>query len=103
MEETEVSGEFRVTNQEYKAAYADTDSEEFKAKALEMEEVVSQGHQHPDHFQRSVNVFFFFQLNDSYKNSDVGDSFISAIVEQITAGSVRIKFKCKFKKKELEE
>ena len=42
------------------------------------------------------------QLADSYANSEVGDAFLSATVEQITSGSIRIKFKCKFKKEKLE-
>ena len=48
-------------------------------------------------------MFFFLQLTDSYINSDVGDSFISVAVQQITAGSLNIKFKCRFKKEKLEK
>ena len=39
----EIGGEFRVTNQEYETAYANSESPEFKAKALEMEGIVSAG------------------------------------------------------------
>ena len=33
-------GEFRITNEEYETAYANKESDEFKAKALEMENKV---------------------------------------------------------------
>lgn len=36
-DETEVEGGFRVTSEEFKAEYANTESQEFKSKALELE------------------------------------------------------------------
>ena len=102
-EESEIGGEFRVTNQEYVTAYGNNDSPEFKAKALEMEETVGSLGMQPFHDKPITIDLFFPQLSDSYLNSDIGDSFISATVEQISSGSVRIKFKCKFKKEKLEK